>query len=500
MKIVKCTFHNYRNLDGVTLCFDEICNFFVGENNIGKTNALHALNVIFSGKDFSNEDFHDITLPLKIEYTVKTKDKIENINSIYKEFYLIKNYGEKKRIYSYSGNKISSTGMKCVFVDMMSNKEYKLIFTPWQKNIINKILNNLKIVKRAKKHTGDNSFIDFIGKDEKALKTQSYPYFFVKKILFKLLGNLERGEKEKSVIMLFDQPEINLHPFAQKTLISDLLNIVLKKDEEFNRLIDELFGIKKLELQLFLVSHSDRILSERYENIIRFYRVKGQVKAISGNTIKLKRDNKVSIAKQLIMQFPYFSLAIFSKAVILVEGVSEFGAITEFAKTLDIDTDYLGISIISANGEGNISAFSTLLESFGIKVFAIKDRDVFCENEKGIIYTDFVDFEDEIVRSADLGTLQKICYLLGFDFKDVTSLPLEKKNERYRYYSGKRKNPFTEREINDTAVKKLACVSVLTSKKSVITGKIIGRCLKKDQIPQVYKNVLLSAKEYADKN
>ena len=96
--------------------------------------------------------------------------------------------------------------------------------------------------------------------------------------------------------------------------------------------------------------------------------------------------------------------------------------------------------------------------------------------------------------------MQKICYLLGFDFKDITSLPLEKKNERYKYYSGKRKKPFTEREINDTAVRKLACVSVLTSKKSVITGKIIGKCLKKEQIPQVYKSVLLSAKEYADKN
>lgn len=499
MKIVKCTFHNYRNLDGVTLYFDEICNFFVGENNIGKTNALHALNVIFSGKDFSNEDFYDKTLPLKIEYTVKTKDKIENVNSIFKEFYLIKNYGEKKRIYSYSGNKISSTGMKCVFVDMANNKEAKILFTPWQKNVVNLMLNNLKLVKRAKKHTGDNSFIDFIGKDEKALKTQSYPYFFVKKILLKLLGKLKGNKEWKSVIMLFDQPEINLHPFAQKTLISDLLNLVLKKDEEFNRLIDELFGIKKLELQLFLVSHSDRILSERYENIIRFYRVNGRIKAISGNNVKLKKDNKISVAKQLIMQFPYFSLAIFSKVVILVEGVSEYGAITEFAKTLDIDTDYLGISIISANGEGNISAFSTLLESFGIKVFAVKDKDVFCEREKGIIYTDFIDFEDEIVRSTDLGTLQKICSLLGFDFKDITNLPLEKKNERYKYF-GKRKKPFTEREINDTAVRKLACVSVLTSKKSVITGKIIGKCLKKEQIPQVYKSVLLSAKEYADKN
>lgn len=496
MKIVKCTFYNYRNLDGVTLHFDELCNFFVGENNIGKSNALYALNIIFSKEDFSDKDFFDKEQPIIIDFTVKTKDKTENISSVLKEYRLIKNKGEKKKVVDFSGKTISALSLKRIFIDA---NEKKTLISPFMKNKINAMLNNLQVVKRAKKQEGDFSFVDFIGFDENALKRYGYTYFFVKKVILKILGGLKKGESQSRII-LFDQPEKNLHPFAQKTLISDLLRIVSGKDEEFNRLIDELYGVKQLDAQLFAVSHSDRILSERYESIIRFFRKDGKVTAKSGSVIKLKKDSKIAVAKQLMMQFPYFSLAIFAKAVILVEGVSEYGAMAEFAKTMNIDLDFLGVLIVSANGEGNITSFSYLLEAFGIKVFAVKDKDVFSQTERGVIYTDYVDFEDEVVRRADLGVLEKILGFLGCSNLSVTALPLEKKNERYNYLPYKRKKPFTDKDLKDVNVKKLACVSVLSAKKSVITGKIIGKCLKEEQIPPVYKKVLLSAKEYANKN
>lgn len=496
MRIVKCAFYNYRNLDGVTLYFDELCNFFVGENNIGKSNALYALNVIFSGEDFSDKDFFDCDKPIIIDFTVKTKDKRENYGSILKEYRLIKNKGEKKKIVDFSGEKVRALELKRILI---GDDNKKSIVSPFAKNKINAMLNNLQAVKRAKKQQGDFSYIDFIGFDENALRRHGYTYFFVKKVILKILGGLNKGESQSRII-LFDQPEKNLHPFAQKTLIGDLLRITSGKDEEFNRLIGELFGIKQLDAQLIAVSHSDRILSERYESIIRFFRKDNKVTAKSGSSIKLKRDSKLALSKQLIMQFPYFSLAIFAKAVILVEGVSEYGAMGEFAKTMNIDLDYLGVLIVSANGEGNITSFSSLLEAFGIKVFAVKDRDVFCQKERGVTYTDYVDFEDEVVRAADLDVLEKILFVLGCSSLSVASLPLEKKNERYNYLPYKRKKPFTDKDLKDVNVKKLACVSVLSAKKSVITGKIIGKALSEGQIPAVYKKILLSAKKYADEN
>lgn len=497
MKIVKCTFYNYRNLDGVTLYFDESCNFFVGENNIGKSNALYALNVMFSGEDFSDRDFFDCVKPIEIAFTVKTKDKRENYGSILKEYRLIKNKGEKKKIVDFSGEKVHALELKRILIGVNDKKS---IISPFAKNKINAMLNNLQAVKRAKKQEGDYSFIDFFSGDENALKNQGYTYYFVKKVLLKILGGLKGKGEEQSRIILFDQPEKNLHPFAQKTLINDILRIVSGKDSDFNRLIDELFGVKRLEAQLIAVSHSDRILSERYESIIRFFRKDNEVTAKSGSNIKLKKDDKLALSKQLIMQFPYFSLAIFAKAVILVEGVSEYGAMGEFAKTLNIDLDYLGVLIVSANGEGNITSFSSLLEAFGIKVFAVKDRDVFCPKERNVTYTDFIDFEDEVVRAADLVSLEKIADYLGCLPLSVSALPLERKNERYKYLPYKRKKPFTDKDLRDNDVRRLAYVSALSAKKSVITGKIIGKVLSEEQIPSVYKRVLLSAKEYASKN
>jgi len=71
MKITKLEIHNFRNLDGVTVLFDDDCNFIVGENNLGKSNLLHLLNILFSHRSFGNEDFKDVTKPIEIFLRIK---------------------------------------------------------------------------------------------------------------------------------------------------------------------------------------------------------------------------------------------------------------------------------------------------------------------------------------------------------------------------------------------------------------------------------------------
>ena len=71
MRITRLEIHNFRNLDGVVVLFDEDCNFIIGENNLGKSNLLHLLNIIFSRRSFGNEDFKDITKPIEIILRIK---------------------------------------------------------------------------------------------------------------------------------------------------------------------------------------------------------------------------------------------------------------------------------------------------------------------------------------------------------------------------------------------------------------------------------------------
>ena len=71
MRIIRLEIHNFRNLDGVIVSFDEDCNFIVGENNLGKSNLLHLLDTIFSRRSFGDEDFKDITKSIEVVLRLK---------------------------------------------------------------------------------------------------------------------------------------------------------------------------------------------------------------------------------------------------------------------------------------------------------------------------------------------------------------------------------------------------------------------------------------------
>ena len=74
MRIKKIAINNYRNLHSVTISFDDSCNFIVGENNIGKSNILNLLNILFTRRGFSYDDFTDPTLPIVIDFNLKLSD------------------------------------------------------------------------------------------------------------------------------------------------------------------------------------------------------------------------------------------------------------------------------------------------------------------------------------------------------------------------------------------------------------------------------------------
>ena len=62
---------NYRNLSGKIIKFNEIMNFLIGENNIGKTNILELLYIILGVGKFSESDFTNVLQPIQIKMTIK---------------------------------------------------------------------------------------------------------------------------------------------------------------------------------------------------------------------------------------------------------------------------------------------------------------------------------------------------------------------------------------------------------------------------------------------
>ncbi len=75
MKILRVEIHNYRNLNGLTVDLDGECNFIVGENNLGKSNLLALLNLLFTAKGFHGEDFTNHLLPIEVHFRLELAEE-----------------------------------------------------------------------------------------------------------------------------------------------------------------------------------------------------------------------------------------------------------------------------------------------------------------------------------------------------------------------------------------------------------------------------------------
>ena len=71
MRISNIKISNYRNIDGIDVCFDPDCNYIIGENNLGKSNFLSLLGTVCNGKGFDEKDFSDPKKAIEVELDIK---------------------------------------------------------------------------------------------------------------------------------------------------------------------------------------------------------------------------------------------------------------------------------------------------------------------------------------------------------------------------------------------------------------------------------------------
>lgn len=71
MRIAAVKVSNYRNIDGISVCFNPDCNYIIGENNLGKSNFLSLLGTVCSGKGVDEKDFADPDKAIEVELDIK---------------------------------------------------------------------------------------------------------------------------------------------------------------------------------------------------------------------------------------------------------------------------------------------------------------------------------------------------------------------------------------------------------------------------------------------
>ncbi len=312
----------------------------------------------------------------------------------------------------------------------------------------------------------------------------------------------EHGEKYLPVVLSIDEPEVHLHPFLQRSLITYYKRILCNEDAGFKELLQMCFGIDGLDGQLVIVTHSTDSLVDNYRNLIRFYRKDDATRAISGPTLNLTDANE----KHLLKHFPEIKEAFYSHCAILIEGDTEYGCIREFANKLDISLDECEISVINANGEHSIKPLRQLLEAFGIPSVVIYDKDVRQGQVPGEceFFTQELCFEIEIVKNlinhSQTELVRTIVQELDSDGENVVlDLDFVKKGYKKMQVDLSGYIPKKLSDVQESATEEF-CNMYSTwymVKKGILLGRTIGELLTAELIPTCYADAIQKAREVA---
>jgi len=164
-------------------------------------------------------------------------------------------------------------------------------------------------------------------------------------LLLKSISEAAKG----SIIYLIDEPEISLHPQAQKKLLSLLIEEAKDK-------------------QIIISTHSSYFIDPSLMgNIIRFKNEDEHIKTFS---LDEKINNDVKENRNFF--FRHRDL-LFTDRAIFVEGVNDYEKYSKFCEINNFEN--LPKYFFMMNGCGSTLFFSKFCKSLGIKMCAIVDRD-----------------------------------------------------------------------------------------------------------------------------
>ena len=563
MRLLSAKFTNYRNCDDLDVSFESTLSFLVGENNIGKTNLINGLAHVLSSRPFSRDDFFDDGKPIRISFQLSLNDdeigifddlidpttgnsiRIDAIQLNSDEFitYTHSETGESippsiikqtniisydslrmpKNELGFSKSKGAGAFLNRVLLDYVKGQEEAFNYSPELTTALSKSLNDTleKLVSFNRFNLNaaiESNTIDLLSKvisikDENdiPISETGYGVQFSLLITLSLLEKIAEYSKKKTsftkifnTILIFDEPEIHLHPFLQRTLINDLVKIAEGKDEGFNQVIKHYFGIEKMEAQIIIATHSPNMLTDDYQRIVRLYRQDGTLTASSGANLSISPQE----TKHLMKQFGYIKESVYARVAVVVEGDSEYGCIEKFAQSMEISFDSLGITVIKADGADSILPIMSLFDKLGIYAVGIIDNDKKIEKNipdaENIFCTVTKCFDSEIVEavfsSGNLKILDSIIDM--WDSKSINrKFQKTKVNKIIKSYGFMHQDLQSDCSINDSGellLKKILYVTWFDINKSISVGKSIGETIPVDVIPECYRKAIIKAKEYSE--
>lgn len=535
MYISEVRIQNYRTFREVTFYLNSESNYIVGDNNIGKTNFLDLLKTTTHGYGFREKDFLDTSRPIIVTFSLSGKDagmdeeaRIELRQSI-KEVV--------PRLYNRdTGEQLPLEYMRGLFyIDYSLHDIPRLLVTEEELSAIGTFFKDyfsgghgeIQAVEALLKKKGitltlpdDPARASMILVSEifGTLETGAVYGNILKlmlaigaHLLIKLLEKKnsktlsfenivitdKKGKRYFPLVVSIDEPELHLHPYLQRAVLAFCKSILNNEDPFFLRIIKKTLSVDGLDGQMVVVTHSTDALVDDYRKIIRLYwDDKKKVQAACGASFKFDAE----IEKHLIMHFPEVKEALYAQCAIIVEGETEHGSFSYFAKTLGIHFDYHGICLINARGESSISKISRLVRSFHIPAISLYDRDVMGKTNPSpyVFYTDYLCFEMDVVKACiSQGRRDRLDAVVSDieEYGDLVPAALVKKAGAKLSLAKDSYPPRKLSNINprDTRALEFYYFAWLYGNKGVIIGRSLGTHLGKKEIPPAFRNVILAA-------
>lgn len=173
-------------------------------------------------------------------------------------------------------------------------------------------------------------------------------------------GEVVEGKAERGYLLLFEEPELFLHPEAQRILF-DALGVFSNKN------------------QVIITTHSPLFLSPKsLATFVRLSKIKNEgvgkpfTKALHVDLTNVKPKDEFQI-----ICFENNSAAFFAKKIVLVEGDSDYIVFPHIAETLNPAWNHRtrSVAFIRVGGKGGIERYRSFFEIFEVPIYVIADLD-----------------------------------------------------------------------------------------------------------------------------
>ena len=434
MKLSKVEIKRFRSIEKCDVRIDSVCAL-VGENNVGKSSLLRALNAFFNlneEKPFFYNSSHEYSARSQ-SCIILTFSDLPNDQDILSASYggVLKielKYLPKTKNFTLSYKNPTPTSVSLDFIDKI--KQYvDFVFIPptrskdelkWQeekaiKRVVSALLNEKfkardtvtpkfllaadylqknalkQIGKNLNHYYGDRSELDF------DLRFSSGIHFsdFLSGLEFTitesgsehLIDDCGNGVQSLTIIALYrmlaslnhaniivgiEEPETNLHPQSQKQLVKRILTP----------------AHNSFESQVIFTTHSTVIIdSLGHENIILFRKKEDSSRGFKTELTQVRHDfwNHYDIEELKYYKFHNYrnSDFFYSRLIIVVESSTDAEVVKQLLSQRGVDIDDYPVSVLNLDGIHNLKYPMFLLNDLNLKYILVVDKDFFVPYSNG---------------------------------------------------------------------------------------------------------------------